>query len=168
MNKTKTWFVPHEFKYKEIPPILLGKTEFEYETDGFYHTGQYYLIQEDIWDSNDPESVRIHIIEFDQVSAKFVRKIVQIKPKFWTESTLVIEDHSFQFYPESAMLLHVYERCHSDTEFFVDIYCYYVVDWFEKHRGSNDLVIGPKDSSKIRLMYNKQEFNQVKRKRSKK
>ena len=58
-SSKKTWFIPPEFKHKEIPALTLGNfsvsSSSSYSNEhaqGFFHTGKYYLILQEEKEEN--------------------------------------------------------------------------------------------------------------------
>ena len=63
-------FLPHNFKYKDIPTCSLGD-EFNPDvdkTEGFDKTGKYFFVFENNRDENDDNSMEIgpHVVYFNE------------------------------------------------------------------------------------------------------
>uniref|UniRef100_A0A7M5V5D2 Uncharacterized protein n=1 Tax=Clytia hemisphaerica TaxID=252671 RepID=A0A7M5V5D2_9CNID len=148
IDDKKSWFIPPDFKAKDIQPLFIGFEPFDKDEMGFYHTGEYFLAKED---PKISDTVRIHIIEFCKSFSKFLQRIVTVKLR---SCVGYYNYEQLCFYPDVGFLLHTIERYSSDREYFtIDLYGYHIINWFEKNRNNIELCMDLKPSPDLSLTY---------------
>ena len=129
-NCKKSWFIPPEFKHKDIPPIKIYGEYVKERTQGFYHTGEYFFVQHE----HDIDTL-VHVIQFNQEKASFEHKKVHVELPF-------NEEYHGSYYPSidpsTGTLIHTVQRwqkINSTSDYIVDIYKYDIVEFFKENHG---------------------------------
>ena len=123
MNEGKSFFFPPEIQGKEIEPLIMGYSYQRVYQQGFYRTGEFYLI------FNDNIEHRILVIYFDEDTGKLQKSIIKL-----TYSEPCRQDIFFHrichriFDPHDARLIYIIPKRKNDQELtIVEIYVFNIL-----------------------------------------
>ena len=128
-------FLPHDFKYKDIPPLSLGD-EFDPDAvfeEGFDKTGQYFFVFEDHRDKDDDHSkeVKMHVVCFNE-KTMYLDSLVWIIHTHVNDGQIYIQKSFFD--KDDGVIMHVItwkspaDKDRGPDQLVVDLYYFNVFE----------------------------------------
>ena len=151
-NNRKSMFLPPDVSVREIPPLSLGDG-FQMNTirsQGFYNTGEWYLMREDPPMGTE---VQIHMIRFNPSTFKYERKLlVVLSPVYEIGGNM-----STLFDAWNGKLLLIPKK-YTDEKIILDIHYIDITEFFTMKYPSIVIEVGAPD---LRLTYNREDYTEV-------